>query len=79
MRRKKEKGDNINFNKFINNMLRPENRKLLFIYVIVGAVILISLLNFLASFFIILIVFGVIFGSGIWTFIRKMMRKQSAN
>ena len=52
------KDDKVNWNKFINDLLRPENRKLLFTYVIIGGIRIITLLNFLASFFIIIAICG---------------------
>jgi len=68
------KDDKVNWNKFINDLLRPENRKLLFIYVIISGIILIVMLNFLASFFILIAIFGFAFG---YPITRKIFKKRS--
>lgn len=73
---KKEKEQGVNWTKFINDLLRPENRKLLFIYVVIFGIILLVFMTFLKSFFILIVVFALIFGSGILSFFKKESRKK---
>lgn len=52
--------EGMNWNKFINDMMRPENRKLLLIYLSIICIAMLILINFLASFGFILIILGVL-------------------
>jgi hypothetical protein len=71
-----KKDDMVNWNKFINNMMRPENRKLLFAYVVIFLIFSTLILYALQSMIMIILVFGALFG---YPVIKTIMKKKSAN
>lgn len=71
-----KKDDTVNWNKFINNMMRPENRKLLFTYVVIFLIASVLILYAMQSMIMIILVFGVLFG---YPIIKGIMKKGSAN